>query len=367
MHEMLAAVAHAPHTPVEIKTLRLDDPRPNELVVKVQASGICHSDLSGRDQHYPFSLPGVLGHEGAGMVVDVGTAVEGFAIGDRVIMSQAFCGQCEACRSGRVNVCPHASTMALQGTRSDGSALITDEAGNVISGAFLGQSSWATHAIVREPNVVRIDDDLPWEVAAPLACGVQTGAGAVFNLVDPDVSTSVVIFGAGAVGLGAVMAARYAGAGDVIVADPQAHRLALARELGATHTFDPTAEDAVGYVLDVTRGGANFVLEASGALRAGPLAARCLERSGTLVLLGVPPYGTKIELDWVSLVSGQTVLGRPFGGGTPRDTIRALLKMRAAGALPLERLIHTYAFDDINQAITDMESGVAIKPVLLCA
>jgi aryl-alcohol dehydrogenase len=365
MREVLAAVARAPHTPVELEILQLDDPHPNELVVEVRASGICHSDLSGRDQHYPFALPGVLGHEGAGVVTEIGSAVTEFAVGDRVIMSQAFCGECETCRSGRVNVCPHTSTMALQGTRSDGSPTIRDKGGAPVSGAYLGQSSWATHAIVREPNVVRISDDLPWEVAAPLACGVQTGAGAVINLVKPDGSTSVVIFGAGAVGLGAVMAAHHGGAQAVIVADPQAHRLEIARELGATHTFDPTSVDPIAFVEEATGGGANFAIEASGALKAGPVAAQCLERSGTLILLGVPPYGTKIELDWVSIVSGQTVLGRPFGGGTPGGTIDALLAMRAAGALPVEKLVRTYPFSEIGQAIADMESGAVIKPVLL--
>lgn len=365
MPEVLAAVARVPSASMEIVPVRLDDPRPDELIVEVRAAGICHSDLAGRDQYMPFPLPGVLGHEGAGIVRAVGSAVTRVAIGDRVVMSQAFCGTCQTCAEGRVTACPHAGTLSLSGVRADGTGTIADSEGRPLSGGFLGQSSWATHALVREANVVGIDDGLPWEVAASMACGVQTGAGAILNVLKPRSADAVVVFGAGTVGLSAVMAARHGGSETVIVSDPQPHRLELARELGATHTLDPTSVDVVDAVRDLANGGASFAIEASGALAAGAAAVRCLDRTGTCLLLGVPPFGTPIELDWIGLVSGQTILGVPYGGGSPSTTISSLLEIRASGGLPVEKLIKTYPFDQVGQAIADMEAGVALKPVLL--
>lgn len=365
MSEILAAVARAPHQPLDFVTLQLDDPRPNELVVEVRAVGICHSDLSGRDQHYPFPLPGVLGHEGVGIVRAIGSEVTTAKVGDRVVMSQAFCGECEACRAGSVTACRHTVGLALNGVRADGSGIIADEAGAKVSGAFLGQSSWATHALVREPNLALLPDDIPWEVAAPMACGVQTGAGAILNVLRPGPSDSVVVFGAGTVGLSAVMAARHIGCETIVVVDMLASRLELARELGATHTVNPSSDDVVAAVQAATNGGADYAVEASGARSAGPLAVDSLHAHGTCILLGTPPFGTKIELDWIGIVSGRTVLGAPFGGGTPSMTIGKLLELRAAGELPVEKLVRTYPFADIEKAIADMESGATIKPVLI--
>lgn len=365
MPQMLAAVARAPHEPLEFTTLHLDDPRPHELVVEVKAAGICHSDLSGRDQHYPFPLPGVLGHEGVGIVRAVGEGVTVAAVGDRVVMSQAFCGECPACRAGTVTACPNTQRLALAGVRSDASPMITDDAGASVSGGFLGQSSWASHALVREANVARLPDGIPWEVAAPMACGVQTGAGAILNVLRPGPDDSVVVFGAGTVGLSAVMAAEHIGCRTIVAVDMVPDRLALALELGATHTVDPAAEDAVAVVRDVTGGGADYSVEASGARAAGPQSVESLNGQGTCILLGTPPFGTTIELDWIGIVSGRTVLGAPFGGGTPAATIGKLLEMREAGALPVEKLVRTYPFADVEKAIADMESGATIKPVLI--
>jgi aryl-alcohol dehydrogenase len=365
MPEMLAAVARSPHTPLDLMTLQLDEPGAHEVLVEVRAAGICHSDLAGRDQHMPFPLPGVLGHEGVGIVRAVGTDVSAVQVGDRVVMSQAFCGSCAACSGGRVTACPNTMSLALSGVRADGSATIKESDGTPVSGCYLGQSSWATHALVREPNVVRLPDGVPWEVAAPFACGVQTGAGAVLNVLKPAPTESVVVFGAGTVGLSAVMAAKHLGCETIVVADPQSARRDLAKDLGATHTVDPLAADALAQIHEATSGGADFAIEASGAVAAGPAALQSLGGQGTCMLLGVVPFGTKIELDWIGLVSGQRVLGAPFGGGSPTSTIEALLEIRKTGGLPVEKLVRTYPFKDIEQAIADMESGVTIKPVLV--
>lgn len=365
MHEMLAAVARAPHQEMDFTRLELDEPQPHELIVEVKAAGICHSDLSGRDGHYPFALPGVLGHEGVGIVRAVGAKVSAAAVGDRVVMSQAFCGECDACRSDRVTACPYTTELALKGLRGDGTPTMSDGQGRTISGAFLGQSSWATHALVREWNLARLPADVPWEVAAPMACGVQTGAGSILNVLRPTSADSVVVFGAGTVGLSAVMAARHIGCHTIVVVDTVDSRLDTARELGATHVVNAVSEDVVPAVREITDGGADFSVEASGAVPAGPQAVEALSGRGSCILLGTPPFGTRIELDWVNIVSGRTVLGAPFGGARPSVTIGKLLEMRAAGDLPVEKLVRTYPFEEIDQAIKDMESGEVIKPVLL--
>ncbi len=363
--EALAAVARAPHEPMELELIVLDDPRPDEVLVEIRAAGVCQTDLSARDQHIPIRLPAVLGHEGAGIVSAVGSDVSTVKVGDRVVMSQAFCGMCEQCTAGRVTACRRAAALSLSGVRTDGSALIRDQFGRTVSGGFLGQSSLATYALVREPNVVVLPDDVSWEVAAPLACGVQTGGGAILHTLTPAPSDSIVVFGAGTVGLSAIMATAYLGCRTIIVADPRARRLELAKALGATHVVDPLSGDAAARIQDLTGGGADFAVEASGAIRAGPAAVASLGPQGTCVLLGAPPFGTKIELDWIGLVSGRTVLGAPYGGGSPAATISMLLEMRSADALPLEKLVRTYALTDIARAIDDMESGVVLKPVLL--
>jgi len=365
MTEILAAVAVAPHAPLELRTLQLADPHPNEVLVEVKSAGICHSDLAGRDQHMPVTLPCVLGHEGAGIVTATGSDVTKVKVGDRVVMSQSFCGTCETCRAGRVTTCPNMGTLSLKGRRADGTATLTDESGTFISGGYMGQSSMASHALVREPNVFRLADDVPWEVASPMACGVQTGAGSILHALQPDPSDSIVVFGSGTVGLSAVMAAKYTGCETIVAVDPLSGRRDIAKELGATHTVDPGADDAVEMIRDITGGGADFSIEASGSTAAGPPALDCLGVRGTCLLLGVVPFGTKIEIDWISLVSGRHVFGSPFGGGSPSETIDRLLEIRAAGGLPVEKIVRTYPFAEAQQAVADMEAGVTIKPVLL--
>jgi aryl-alcohol dehydrogenase len=366
MLETLAAVASAAHAPMEWVPVLLDDPRPDEVLVEVMAVGICHSDLNGRDQHLPIPLPAVLGHEGAGIVRAVGAEVTTVRVGDHVVMSQAFCGWCPECQAGRVTSCDNTTRLAFGGRRADGTSSIKDAAGNDLSSGFLGQSSLARFAIARAVNAVVIPEDVPWEIAAPLGCGVQTGAGTVFNVVKPAPDKSLVVFGAGTVGLSAVLAAVHAGLTSVTVVDTNPGRLELAAELGATATVDATDPGLVERLRSLTGGGADYVIEASGAVAAGPPAVESLKRKGgTCVLVGAPPFGTKLTVDWIGVVSGRTITGCTYGGAHPAHSIGRLLEMRAAGALPLDRLVRTYGFADLERAIADMESGEVVKPVLL--
>src|SRR4051812_3923640 len=232
---VLAASVYEAGGPFELETLRLDSPREDEVLVQVHAAGICQTDLSARAQHLPFPLPGVLGHEGAGVVVEVGAAVMSVRVGDRVVMSQAFCGVCPECEVGHTNACERSTRLAFSGRRGDGSSMLQNEQGVEISGAFLGQSSLGTFALARAVNVFKVPDDVPFEVVAPMACGVQTGVGAVLNLLQPDGGTSLAVFGAGTVGLSALMAAVDSGCEPIVVVDINNDRLALSKELGATH------------------------------------------------------------------------------------------------------------------------------------
>jgi aryl-alcohol dehydrogenase len=228
-----AAVTESQGAAFAIEELEVDELRGDELLVRVAACGICHTDLIIRDQWYPVPLPAVLGHEGAGVVEAVGTAVTKVGVGDRVAMSFGSCGSCPTCAAGRPWVCHDFWGRNFGATRPDGSTALR-RAGSPIHSHFFGQSSFATHAVATERNVVKLDPNVPLEVVAPFGCGIQTGAGAVLNAVRPPAGASIAVFGTGTVGLAAVIAARVAGCTTMIGVDVRPPRLELASELGAT-------------------------------------------------------------------------------------------------------------------------------------
>lgn len=270
-----AAVARSAGQAFGIERIQLDDPRPHEVLVELEAVGICHTDLSVRAGHTPFPLPGVLGHEGVGTVAAVGDAVTATTRGERVLLSFDSCGACRACRELRPVQCLHWQALNLfGGRRLDGSPVLWDDAGRSLHGKFFGQSSFATLALASDRNVVPVPKGLPAEALAPFGCGVQTGAGAVLNVLRPEPGHTLAVFGAGGVGLAAVMAARLTAATRIIAVDLHPARLELARELGATDIVDAHEQDAVAAIEDLTDGhGADRALEASGASR------RCGRRS----------------------------------------------------------------------------------------
>jgi aryl-alcohol dehydrogenase len=243
--------------------------------------------------------------------------------------------------------------------------MLAGEHGKEIAGAFLGQSSFATYALARAVNAFKVPDDIAWEIAAPLGCGVQTGTGAVLNLLRPEPDSSIAVFGAGTVGLSAVWGAVHNRCETIIAVDINAERLSIAKELGATHTVNPSDGDPVEAIQEITGGGVMFSVEASGALPAGPPSVHCLANRGVCALMGAPPMGSVLSVDWIFMVSSHTITSGSFGGGHPKDNIPRLVEMYRAGELPLERIIETYPMRDINTAIAEMESGRVIKPVLL--
>jgi aryl-alcohol dehydrogenase len=330
------------------------------------AAGLCHTDLGVASGGLPFPLPGVLGHEGAGVVEAVGAAVTRVRPGDPVVLSFTSCGQCGNCRDGHPAYC--ATWLPLNligGARPDGSHTLR-RAGDPIGGHFFGQSSFARLAVTDERSVVKVDADVPLASLAPLGCGVQTGVGAVWNVLQPRPGSSVVVLGAGAVGLSAVMGAALTPATTIIAADRVPARLALARTLGATHTIDVTTEELLPTIAKVTGGsGADGVVETTGSTAVLRQGVDALAARGTLVIVGAPPFGSEAAFDVNFMLPGRRVVGLTLGDSETQTLIPALVDLVRAGRLDLDRIITRYPFEDIQQAVEDVRSGKTIKPVLV--
>jgi aryl-alcohol dehydrogenase len=364
-----AAVVEQSGGPFEIQQLELDtELGPLDVLVEVVATGLCQTDVHVRNQELPVPLPLVLGHEGAGIVREVGVGVVSVAPGDHVVMSFLSCGHCAPCLTGSPSYCEHMFELNFGGSRPDGTTALHRGSGadrREVHGHFFGQSSFATYSVASERNVVKIDDDLPFELAAPLGCGLQTGAGTVLNTLKVRAGTSIAIFGAGAVGLAAVMAARIAGATTIIGVDINPARLALATELGATHTLNAREEDVQQRIAEIAGTGVDYVVELTARPEMLSLGVQVLAALGTVAQVGGPPAGTQASVDVVSMLSGgRSVRGVSQGDSVPQLFIPKLIEMYRAGVFPFDRLISLYDFDQINDAVADTQSGKAIKPVL---
>jgi aryl-alcohol dehydrogenase len=363
-----AAVVERHGAPFTIRELELDDPRPHEVLVRMVAAGLCHTDLGVRAGGVPFRLPGVLGHEGAGVVERVGADVTDLAQGDRVLLSFDSCGDCVNCRAGHPAYCEGWMTRnVLTGLRPDGTPTLRHE-GAVVGGHFFGQSSFATYALAAVRDVVPLPADAPLDVLAPLGCAVQTGFGTVWNVLAPEPGTTLAVFGAGAVGLSAVMAAVLLPLVTVIAVDRLVDRLALARELGATHTVDAGTAGAGGVaaaLAEITGGrGLDHAIDATGDPGVVRTAVDALGMRGTCAIVGAPPFGTEVSLDVPTLLVGKRIVGVTLGDSDPRTLLPQLVTLHQHGRLPLEKLIRHYALDDIESAAADMHDGKTVKPVI---
>lgn len=359
-----AAIVRKSRSEFAIEPVDLGAPQSHEVVVQVVAAGMCHTDLSVRDGHIPFPpLPCVLGHEGAGIVAAVGAEVTAVAVGDRVAMSFAACGRCDKCAHGEPAYCRNFFPLNFLGTRMDGSH--THHQGDgALQACFFGQSSFATHALVHERNLVKIPDDVPLELMGPLGCGLQTGAGAVLNYLKPAPGSSIAVFGVGAVGLAAVMAAKVAGCGTIIAVDIHENRLSLARELGATHTVNSDRQSAHEGIQQVCQGGVNYSVEATGIPAVMAAAIESLAKPGHAALLGAARGGVKVEIDMLAFAGGNTIKALTEGDAVPAAFIPTLIALYRAGKFPFDRLVQFYELDAINQAARDAESGAVIKPII---
>lgn len=363
--KITAALAVLPKHEFEFAELDLDEPRTDEILVRIAAVGLCHTDIVARDQILPIPLPAILGHEGAGIVVKVGDNVTKVAPGDHVVLSFRSCSACTRCLAGEPTYCEQALALNYTGCRTDGSKAIHSHEGPVSSN-FFGQSSFATHAIAYETNVVKVDPEIPLHLLGPLGCGVQTGAGAVLRALACPPGSSLVIFGGGSVGLSAVLGAVIAGCSTIIVSDPLPERRALALELGATHVIDPSNEKATRFVRGITGAGADYALDTTGAGPVMESALGSLRPHGTLGLLGVPsnPEQGLPGLASTVLMSGYTIKGIIEGDSQPDSFIPELIAHYREGRFPFDKLITLYPFEQINQAVQDQHDGKIVKAVL---
>jgi aryl-alcohol dehydrogenase len=357
-----AAVTSTYGTGFALTEIDVPTPGPFDVRVRIRAVGICHTDVAVAGGHRNVPTPIVLGHEGAGVVEAIGTAVTAVTPGDHVALSFASCGKCIACTTGHPSLCSSSLSLNFGGNPPLGTPSLRLPDGSALHGSFFGQSSFATYALVRENAVVKIPDDFPFELAAPLGCSVQTGAGAVWRNISINPGDTVVVNGVGAVGLSAVMAAAASGAKHIIAVDVTPSRLDVALGVGATDTIDGRSKNLCDAVRQIAPHGADAVIDTTAVPSVVEQSLEALRFGGTLALVASGRGDDSIRL---SRLVGKRVVGVLEGDSVPSQSIPQLIAMQQAGRFPLEKLITAYPFESISQAIDEMTSGAAIKPVLV--
>ena len=343
----------------QLTDVQVREPVGDEILVGIDAVGICHTDVSVAARFR--KVPMVFGHEGAGTVVAVGPDAR-HRVGDQVVLTFASCGTCANCAADRPAYCDHSTDLNMRGSRQDESSALRLD-GAPIAGGFFGQSSFATHAITRSRNAVAVADPIDPALAAPLGCSVQTGVGAVLTVLALTAEDSVVVFGAGAVGLSAVMGARIAGCRTIIAVDPIAERRTLATELGATVTLDPGATEVAAAIVELT-GGVSAAVDTTARPDVMAGAVGVLRSRGTLVLLGLGALTADLPVALI-LGKGLTVRGVVEGDSEPHTFIPQLVQWYRNGELPLEKLVTTFAFSEFAGAWSAAKAGEVVKPVLV--
>ncbi|RBM14149.1 NAD(P)-dependent alcohol dehydrogenase [Streptomyces sp. PT12] len=352
----VGAILRDPAKPFTIEEFELADPGPGEVLVRVVGVGLCHTDLLLRDRP-ALPLPMVFGHEGSGVVEAVGPGVRRIAPGDHVVLSYDSCGWCGQCQAGSSAYCDEFTARNLTGTRPDGTTGARDLAGGPLAARWFGQSSFATHALATERNVVPVDPALPLALLGPLACGIQTGVGSVLNSLRVPPGAGIAVFGVGTVGLAAVMAARIAGADEIVAVDLHPRRLALALELGATRAVDgaePELAAAVGQV--------DHTLDTTGVPEVMHTAIAVLRPRGSCGLVGGGSGQLTVR---PQLLAGRMLRYLIEGEAVPHQFIPRLIGLWKQGRLPFDRLVRSYPLTAVNEAERDAADGTAIKPVLL--
>lgn len=360
-----AAVTQGPGQPFLLQDAQLEAPRDDEILVRIVAVGVCHTDIVFKEGNL-IPAPAVLGHEGSGIVEQVGANVRKVAPGARVAISFRSCGQCARCDGGDPAYCHTMPMLNYIGMRADGSRTLSID-GSPVSGNFFGQSSFATYAITYERNVVKVPEGLPLELAGPLGCGVQTGAGGIMRSLAATPGSSLLITGGGAVGLSAVMGAKIQGCTTIIVVEPHAARRDLARELGATHVIDPRETPHVATaVRAIVPVGVDYAFDTTGVPAIQQAVMAALAPKGVFGIVGVAPPGTPMpgEIN-TAMTFGHTVKGIIEGDSEPDVFIPELMKLYLEGRLPFDRMITTFPFEQINEAIAAQHHGDCVKVVLL--
>ncbi|MDO4619265.1 MAG: NAD(P)-dependent alcohol dehydrogenase [Lachnospiraceae bacterium] len=364
MLKIKAAVNYGPKTPYQIEDVELADPRGDEVLVKIVASGICHTDEFGKGIGLPTPL--VLGHEGAGIIEKLGDSVQGFEVGDHVLFSFATCGHCKNCISGMPAYCESFNQINFGGIGADGKTKLFKD-GKPVS-MFFGQSSFAQYSVITSRNIVKVDKDLDLAILAPFGCGIQTGAGAVLNAIDPDCTDSIAIFGCGAVGMSAIMAAKVAGCRQIVAVGGNAKSLELAKELGATHTVNrkllEEGQSIAAAVQEISGGGVNYAIDTSGNGNMISNAVKSTAYHGTIVVLAPTGSIENFNVGADILMMTRTLKACYEGDSIPQIFIPKLVQLYKEGKFPVDKIIKTYDFADIVQAESDSASGKVIKAVV---
>ena len=358
---MKAAVLVEAGQPLVIDDLVIDKPGPHEVLIRTAACGLCHSDLHFIDGTYPHALPAVPGHEAAGIVEAVGSEVRTVKVGDAVVTClSAFCGHCEFCVTGRLSLCLGGDTRRPAGapprlSRADGTPV----------NQMLNLSAFAEQMLVHEHACVAINPDMPLDRAAVIGCAVTTGAGTIFNTCKLTPGETVVVVGCGGVGLATINAAKIAGAGRIIAADPIAEKRALAEKLGATDTIDALADGAAKQIIEMTKGGVDHAIEAVGRSSSASLAVASLKRGGTATILGMHPLNEKVGLSAMDLLSGKKLQGALMGGNRFPVDIPRLVDFYLRGLLDLDSIVaETIPLDQVNEGFDKMKRGDAARSVI---
>lgn len=359
-----AAVINQPKSDFSIENIQLDtELGPNDVLIKIVATGLCHTDLIMRDEFFPFPKPAVFGHEGSGIVEKTGSAVTSVAIGDHVIAAPASCGECDNCISGHPSYCLNFMELNFGGYKLDGSCPYHNHEGKEMGAGFFGQSSFANYSLVKERNLVKVDNDVPLELLGPLGCGIQTGSGTVLNFLKARPGDSILVVGVGAVGLSAIMAAKLAGCTTIVAADIHDNRLALARELGATHTIN-SKEQKISEVVksEIDPKGLMYGLDTTGRNAVISEAMHALRIMGHMAIVIVA--ADTLEIDAPAIQTGKSVSFVNEGDSNPRDFIPRLIRLYKSGKFPFDKLVKFYELDEFNQAVKDSESGSTIKAII---
>jgi aryl-alcohol dehydrogenase len=360
-----AAVAHSLKTPFVLEEFELPDLQPTDVLVRIVAVGICHTDIASRDGQLPAPFPSIFGHEGAGVVERVGGQVRKVAPGDHVVLAPDSDGTCEQCQSGAPTYCEHFLELNFQAGMNGRTVQLRD--GRRASIKYFGQSSFAHHAVASERSVVKVRKELPLELLGPLGCSIQTGAGTVMNGLRPQPGSSIAVLGAGAVGMAAILGAMVSGCAQIIAVDRIDSRLDMASQLGATHVINTThAPDLAKAMRAVNPRGVNYIVDAAGVDPLLRMALGGLAIRGTLGLVATPPgQDRKLELPWGNLLlQGQAVRGFIEGDSVPDIFIPRMIDLHAQGRFPFDKFVRFYPFNEINRAVEDQLNGRAIKPIL---
>lgn len=360
-----AAILNRPNGPFSIESIEVAQPQAGEVRVAIKAAGICHTDLVVASGAMGLQFPAILGHEGAGIVDAVGEGVTSVRPGDKVLLTFNSCGVCKPCGRHEPAYCSNFVPLNMIAARSDGSSRVTRD-GKPVSDNFFGQSSFASLAIASERNVLKVDHDADLAVLAPLGCGIQTGAGGVLRSLGAQAGEALVVLGAGAVGLSAVLGGKIAGCATIIVIEPQEGRRTLALQLGATHVLDGQG-DMASAVRGIIPEGADMVIDTSGYMPVVVQSVNMIANRGRIGLLGVPgSLDAVLPVPVVQFITqGGTVRGIIEGDSEPAVFLPELIAHHNAGRLPIETFIKTYRLDQINEAIDDAHHGKCVKAVLL--